>query len=93
MRRTFLTLGESAGLSRDVIVWTNGDKQDTVRFAIGSGAGQAYYFFVQAEQDLRYERGAMAGEEGGGLDSAPWYALREEEDGKSSWLIYGYRHR
>jgi hypothetical protein len=35
----------------------------------------------------------MAGEEGGGLDSAPWYALREEEDGKSSWLIYGYRHR
>lgn len=49
MRRTSLTLGESAELSRDVIVWTNGDKQDTVRFAIGSGAGQAYYFFVQAE--------------------------------------------
>jgi hypothetical protein len=35
----------------------------------------------------------MAGEEGGGLDSAPWYALREEDNGKSSWLIYGYRHR
>lgn len=38
MRRTFLTLGESADM-RGMIIWTNGEEQDAARFALGAGTG------------------------------------------------------